>query len=404
MAAGVEPWRGPHWYTSPHNWAPEVAIPPRPVALHDVTLRDGEECADLAWTVEDKVAIAEALAALGLRRTELFLTVPGWYEAVRAILARRLPLTLYVTWEPGRVERVLDLGVRHVMVWYRASDVFQRGVLGQDRAALRDQALAQIARAKTQGLYVNVFLPESSRATLDQLRADLGAFAAAGADAFTLVDSQGVMRPAAMGYLVRQATTWTDRPIEVHCHNDFGLAVANVLAAYENGAAALNVTVNGLGYRAGNAALDEVVLALETLYNVRTGVRLELLPWVAHLVAERSRIPLGYFKPVTGRGAFRYEQWTAIARLTEAGERPAAFPFEPELVGRTPELVIGKWSDLGAVRQKLRAYGLTAAAPVLEAILAESQRQALGRKRPLTDDEFLALARAQGAVPAEGDD
>ena len=93
----TEPWEGAHWSVSPHNFAAEIAPPGRPVQLHDVTLRDGEECADLAYSVDDKVRIAEALARLGIRRTELFLTVPGWYESVRAIMARRLPFDLYVT-------------------------------------------------------------------------------------------------------------------------------------------------------------------------------------------------------------------------------------------------------------------------------------------------------------------
>src|SRR5688572_27394149 len=86
VASGsMEPWNGPRWSISPNNFAPEIALPARPVQLHDVTMRDGEECADLAYTVEDKVRIAEALATLGIQRTELFLTVPGWYEAARAI-------------------------------------------------------------------------------------------------------------------------------------------------------------------------------------------------------------------------------------------------------------------------------------------------------------------------------
>ncbi|MBP1777293.1 MAG: nifV, partial [candidate division NC10 bacterium] len=113
------PWRTPHWFCSPHNFEPTIQVPAHEVALHDITVRDGEECADVAFTVDDKVRIAEALALVGIKRMELFLTVPGWLEAVRAILRRKLPLELYVTWHPGRVERVLELGVTQVMVWYR---------------------------------------------------------------------------------------------------------------------------------------------------------------------------------------------------------------------------------------------------------------------------------------------
>lgn len=391
------PWEGPRWSVSRHNFAEEIQPPGRPVELHDITLRDGEECADLVYTVDDKVRIAEALAQLGLKRVELFLTVPGWYEAVRAIARRNLPFDLYVTWDAAKTPRVLDLGVRHVMVWYRSSDVYQRNVLGRARAALLDEALAAVRAAKERGAHVNFFMPESTRMELDQLRATAEAAEAAGADAFTLVDSLAICRPAALGFLVSQLTRFTSKPVDVHCHNDFGLAVACVLAAYEAGASALNCSVNAVGYRAGNAAVDEVALALEVLYNVRTGLRLELLPWVSQTVAEITGIPIGYFKGVTGRGAMSVEQWGATARLEAAGQRRSAFAFEPELVGRVPRVVVGKWSDVGAVEKKLADLGLSATADQAARILRRSMQAGVAHHRPLTDDEFLAIARAEGA-------
>ncbi len=391
-------WEGPHWSVSPHNFAEEIAIPPRPVQLHDVTLRDGEECADLAYTVDAKVQIAEALAQLGIKRTELFLTVPGWEAAARAIIARQLPLDLYVTWDPLKTPRLLDLGVRHTMVWYRASDLYQHHVLQRERADLLDEALTAISTVKAAGGYVNLFMPESTRMTLPQLRATIIAAEQAGADAFTLVDSLAICRPAALAYLVRQATALTDRPVEVHCHNDYGLATACVLAAYEAGASALNCSINAVGYRAGNAALDEVAVALEALYGVSTGLRLTLLPWVTQLVAELTGIPRGYFKAITGGGAMRVEQWGATARLIAAGERRAAFAFEPEWVGRTPEVVVGKWSDTGAVAKKLNDFGLLVTALQLGQLLRLVQEQGLAQGRPLTDAEFLTLAHQAGAI------
>jgi isopropylmalate/homocitrate/citramalate synthase len=194
---------------------------------------------------------------------------------------------------------------------------------------------------------------------------------------------------------------WSGLEVDVHCHNDFGLSTANVLAAYEAGATGLNVAVNGLGYRAGNAALDEVAMALEVLYGVDTGIRLEMLPWLAKIVEEITGIPLDYFKPVTGKGAFSVEQWKTASAMEAAGVRPYAFPFEPELVGRTPRVVVGKWSDVGAVAKKLTDYGLTASPEAIGRILVECQRAGIAHHRPLTDDEFLAIAKEHGAVAAE---
>jgi 2-isopropylmalate synthase len=293
---------------------------------------------------------------------------------------------------------VLELGVRHVMVWYRASDVYQRHVLRRERAELLDDALAAVRTAKEAGADVNVFMPEAARMELDQLRETARAAEQAGADAFTLVDSLAICRPAAIGFLVARLKSFTSRPVEVHCHNDYGLATACVLAAYEAGADALNCSVNAVGYRAGNAAMDEVALALETLYGVRTGLRLELLPWASQIVSEITGIPIGYFKGVTGRGATSVEQWGATTRLEAAGQRRSAFAFEPELVGRTPRVVVGKWSDVGAVEKKLADLGLTATADQLAQIHHRCMQAGLAEHRPLTDPELLAIARAEGAV------
>jgi isopropylmalate/homocitrate/citramalate synthase len=396
-----EPWRTRHWFCSPHNFDPACPRPTHPVELHDITLRDGEESADVAFSCEDKVRIAEALAAAGLRRLELFLIVPGWLETIRAILARALPLDLYVTWTPGRVERALDLGVTHVMVWYRVLEEHQRYELRRSRAELVADAADQVAAAVRAGCHANLFINEATRAPLDHLRAAVEAAADAGAAAVTIVDSYGVATPAAMAFLVRQVRGWTTLPIDVHCHNDFGLSVANVLAAYEAGATGLNVSVNALGYRAGNAALDEVVMALEVLYGVRTGIRLDALPVLSSLVAAITGVPVHYFKPISGSGAFSMERWTTAAHLEAAGVRAAAFPFEPEIIGRSPRVVVGKWSDAGAVVKKLSELGLTASTAAIERILLECQRQGVARHRPLTDDELVAIARAGGAVSSE---
>jgi isopropylmalate/homocitrate/citramalate synthase len=397
----AQPWLTSHWAASRHNFDPAIAVPARPVTLHDLTIRDGEECADLAFTTADKIRIAESLARLGIKRTEVFLTVPGWSEVVRGLLSRNLGMDLWVTWQPGRVERALELGVKHVMVWYRIGETFQQHVSKRSREELFDQMVKSVEAARAAGTTVNLFLPESTRATLEHITAAAQAAEKAGASAVTVVDSQGVARPAAMTYLVRHLKQVTNLEVEVHCHNDFGLAVANVLGGFEGGADVLQVSVNGIGYRAGNAAMEAVVMALEVLYGVDTGLRLDLLPEICRMVEEISGLPNGYFKPIVGEGAFRYEQWGATAAFIEGGARPYAFPFEPEVVGRVPELVIGKWSDTGAVTQKLAEYGLKATPEQVDRILLRSQRAGAAYHRPLRDEEFLEICLDEGAQSSE---
>lgn len=386
------------WVASQHNFAAEIAVPPRPVELHDLTLRDGEEAADLAFTTADKVQLAETLARLGIKRTEVFLTVPGWQEVIREILRRDLGLDLWVTWQPGKVERALDLGARHVMVWYRIGEAFQKHVSKRSEAELFDTMVSQVSAAKAAGATVNLFMPESTRANIDHVTRAAQAAEAAGATYATIVDSQGVIRPGAMAHLVRHLKANTGLKLEVHCHNDFGLAVANVLAAYEAGADVLQVSLNGIGYRAGNASMESVVMALEVLYGVDTGVRLDLLVEACRQVETISGLANGYFKPVVGEGAFRFENWGPIADFTAGGERAYAFPYEPEVVGRVAEVVIGKWSDVAAVMQKLSEYGLTASAEQAAEILASCQRHGAAKHRPLDDSEFLTIAERIGAV------
>jgi homocitrate synthase NifV len=399
-AGSDQPWRAGHWFCSPHNFDPAVRRPPGRVELHDITVRDGEECADVALTVDDKVRIVEALAAAGIRRSELFLTVPGWLEAVRAILRRKLPVDLYVNWHPGRVERTLELGIRHVMVWYWIGEHLHRYVFKRSRAELLAEAVGQIEAARKAGCKANLFIPECSRAGLDQVKEAVIAAKQAGASAVTMVDSFGVMRPPAVAFLVAKMREWSGLEVDVHCHNDFGLSTANVLAACDAGAVGLNVSVNGLGYRAGNAPLDEVVMALEVLYGIDTGVRLDMLPSLSRMVEEITGIKVGYFKPVVGRGAFSVEQWNGPGRLEAAGQRVFGFPFEPELIGRSPRVLVGKWSDLGAVEKKLAEYGLTATAEQLQTILTECQRAGIAFHRPLVDDELVSIALEGGAKNA----
>ena len=396
-----QPWNNPRWVTSRHNFAPEIAVQPRPVKLHDLTIRDGEESADLSFTTADKIRIAESLSLLGIKRTEIFLTVPGWSEVIRAFMARNFDMDLWVTWQPGRVERALDLGVRHVMVWHHIGDDFQKHVFNTNRAEFLDKTLAEIRAAKEAGCTVNLFMPESTRGDLDRIIEVAKAAEAEGADACTVVDSQGIARPAAMNFLVSRLKAETAMEVEVHCHNDFGLAVANVLGGYEGGADVLQVSVNGIGYRAGNAAMESVAAALAMLYGAETGVDLTRLPEICREVETISGLANGYYKPIVGEGAFRYEQWRAIAAFEAAGERRQGFPFEPEVVGRSPELVLGKWSDSGAVVQKLADYGLTATSEQVGRILKRCQRAGTARHRPLADNEFLVIAEEEGAADAE---
>jgi isopropylmalate/homocitrate/citramalate synthase len=390
-------WEGKYWSVSPHNFDKEIAIRPHKVELHDITVRDGEECADLAYTVDDKVRIIEAVANAGVTRSELFLSTPGWLESVQAVMRRKLPIDLYVDYRPGRIEKAWNAGVRHVMVWYWINEYLEKLKFNKSRKELLDMAAEQIRHSVENGCHVNVFIPDCSRAPLPMVKQAAEMARDAGAHALTMVDSYGVMRPQAVRFLVEKMREWSGLELDVHCHNDYGLATANVLAAYEGGAVGLNVCVNGVGYRAGNAPLEEVAVALKTLYGADPGIKPEMLPWLSKMVEDITGIQNGYFKPIVGKGAFSVEQWGMSKAFEDIGKLYYSFGFQPEYIGLKPRVVVGKWSDPGAVEKKLRDYGLTANAEQVADILIACHRAGLAHHRPLRDDEFIKIATNMGA-------
>ena len=174
-------------------------------------------------------------------------------------------------------------------------------------------------------------------------------------------------------------------------HNDYGLGMATALAAWEAGATVIHCAVNGLGYRCGNPATEELALALRALYGVDTGIDIAKLNALSCLVQERSRLPVAYNKPLSGPGAFAYEQYAALAEVVDSGVPQANYPYVPECIGRRPLLVVSKWSDVAMVKRKLTELGRTIADAQAQQLLEKAKATAYQYKRPLTDEEIIAL-------------
>ncbi len=216
--------------------------------------------------------------------------------------------------------------------------------------------------------------------------------AAGTVDRLRVVDTTGCATPEAIRLLITEIREAAPTlPLEIHCHNDFGLACANTLAGIAAGADYASTTINGLGERCGNAATEEVALALTVLYGIETGLHLKKLSGLSALVAELSGVSMQPNKAVVGANAFRHEAGMVVAGVLQ--DPFTAEPYVPELVGQERRILVGKKSGLVSISYKVRELGLPVAEARFPELLTRVKRASVEKRGALTDEEFTALAK-----------
>ncbi|MEM4700276.1 MAG: 2-isopropylmalate synthase [Candidatus Nezhaarchaeales archaeon] len=371
------------------------------IRIFDTTLREGEQTPGVAFRPEEKREVAQLLDELGVDAIEAGFPASseGELQAVKEVASLGLRAEVYGLARAVKedVDACLRAGLKCVHTFIGTSPWHLKYKLKMSEDEVVDRAVEIVDYVKDHGCICEFSCEDATRTPFDFLVRVYKSVEEAGVDRINVPDTVGVMCPEAMKSLISRLRQHVRVPISVHCHNDLGLATANSLAAAVAGAEQIQVTVNGLGERAGHASLEQVVVGLELLYGGSTGVRKELITKMSRLVEKYSLVfnPPNY--PIVGRNAFAHRSGIHVHGVVE---EPACYePFDPSIVGQSRRIVFGKHTGRHGVRSFLEGLGIKVTEEQLSEIVAKIKELEEGRKAIMDEDVFAIAEAVVGGVP-----
>jgi 2-isopropylmalate synthase len=365
------------------------------IRIFDTTLRDGEQTPGVSLTRENKLQIAKQLDRLGVDIIEAGfpITSKGEKESVKLITKEKLNAEICALARTSKkdIDEALDCNVDSIHTFIATSDLHLKHKLKIKREEALEKAVEAIEYCKSHGVIVEFSAEDATRSDISFLKKIFNAASDAGADRVDIPDTVGVITPEAMYKLVTEIKTVVTIPISLHCHDDFGLAVANTLAGINAGARTAHVAVNGLGERAGNASLEELVMSLYSLHRKKTNIKTQLIYETSKLISRITGIALPPNKAIVGDNAFGHESGIHTHGVLTM---PLTYePMAPELVGRRRWIQAGKHAGGHGISAQLRELGIDVSKNQLSDIVAKVKE--LGDKgKRLSDSDLSALARA----------
>lgn len=382
------------YFVSPFNKAADVKFPDN-ITIYDTTMRDGEQTPGVCLRTPEKLKIARKLDELGIHQIEAGFPIVSSEEkrSIKAIVNEDLDADIIVLSRTKKedIDTAIDCDVDGIITFMATSDLHLKHKLKMTQEQALNICMKSIEHAKDHGIFVAFSAEDATRTDLGFLKKIYKRAEEYGVDRVHIADTVGAISPQGTDYLVRELRKDIKTGIAMHCHNDFGMAIANSIAGLAAGATAVSTTVNGIGERAGNAALEELVMALTLVYGLDLDFNIKKFCELSKLVEELTNVKVPENKPIVGRNVFRHESGIHVDAVIE---EPLTYePFLPEMIGHSRRIVLGKHSGCRAVKAKLEGCGIEVSKDELCEIV-EQIKMSREKGKYINDELFNQIVRS----------
>ncbi len=382
------------YFVSPFNKEVKLEFPKK-ITVYDTTLRDGEQTPGVCLGTQEKLEIARKLDELKIHQIETGFPVVSEQEksSVKRVVQEDLDAQILVLSRTKKedIDVALDCDVDGIITFMGTSDIHLEHKLKLTREQALNVCMGSIEYAKDHGLFVAFSAEDATRTDLDFLKRIYKKAENYGVDRIHIADTVWAINPYGMDFLVRELRSVLNTDIAMHCHNDFGLALSNSIAGLLAGGNAISTTVNGIGERAGNTSLEELVMNLLIMYGVDLGFNIKVFQELSNLVEKHTGVTVPKDKPIVGKNVFRHESGIHVDAVIE---EPLTYePFLPELIGQSRKIVLGKHSGCRAVKAKLEECGIEVTKDELCKIV-EKVKRSREEGRYINDELFNQIVKS----------